>query len=615
MIFCAALLCAGTKLVAQEQQETTTAVQQLDEVVVTDSRFALKREHSGKTVVKITQKELERMQGRTVPEILNRVAGLELTGSRGRMGETLGVYARGGRGRQVLVLVDGVRISDPSSSAQEYDLRLLGVDNIESIEIVKGAASTLYGTNAATAVISITTKKAAKKPISGSFASTVGTAQTKTDQNYNLGAISNSARLSGTLQKFTYAAGVQQAYQNGLSSLANTTEKDPFSRYNLDAKLGYQFSDQFGLSVFGNHTKTENAYDESYGMMDAPYHYYSTQDRAGLNAQYSYGKGSLQLNAAYTDFDSEDVSAYPGTYKGSNWVMDVFHKYQFGNGLYTVLGVNYIDDRAQLAEEKDFTITDPYANVVYVTDFGLNLNAGLRMNNHSEYGSHWVYSVNPSYAFSMGSGYLKLMGSYATSYITPSLSQLFGAFGANPDLDPEEDRTMEAGVEVASSESFRWNVLYFNRKEDSRVVYGLNGYENAGDNIKASGVETEVAWDVNDFLHFNANYAFTERKGDNAIRIPKHKVNAVLSATLAEGTFASLGYQYTGDRLDTDFGTYSDVALEPYSLVDLSLSHQLLHQKLTLFFNVNNLLNEDYVEVIGYTTRGRNMSVGMHLNL
>ena len=71
---------------------------------------------------------------------------------------------------------------------------------------------------------------------------------------------------------------------------------------------------------------------------------------------------------------------------------------------HTVLGVNYIKDEAVFTEDVDFTIVDPYANVVYVSDFGLNLNAGARLNNHSEYGNHFVYNVNPSYVFATANG-------------------------------------------------------------------------------------------------------------------------------------------------------------------------------------------------------------------
>jgi len=88
----ALLVCAGVK--AQEVQNDSNGIQKLDEVVVSDSRFALKRENSGKTVIKITREELERNQGRTVAEVINARSGIEISGSRGRQGTVFGVLAR-----------------------------------------------------------------------------------------------------------------------------------------------------------------------------------------------------------------------------------------------------------------------------------------------------------------------------------------------------------------------------------------------------------------------------------------------------------------------------------------------------------------------------------------
>jgi outer membrane cobalamin receptor len=176
---------------AQQQPKDTMAMQLLDEVVVSDSRFALKREFSGKTVIRIGPGELQRNQGRTLAALLNSKSGIEINGSRGRQGEVMGVFARGGRGRQVLVIIDGIRITDPSSSSQEYDLRLPDLSQIESIEIIKGASSVLYGTNAATAVVSITTKKAG----------TAASAPTRLQRNKITRFL-----LSGTTQKWVAAS-------------------------------------------------------------------------------------------------------------------------------------------------------------------------------------------------------------------------------------------------------------------------------------------------------------------------------------------------------------------------------------------------------------------------
>jgi vitamin B12 transporter len=604
---------------SQAQQNTDSLdLQQLEEVVVSDSRFKLKRSFSGKTVISLGPEVLERYQGVPVTVLLNRLSGIEIGGSRSRQGEVQGVYARGGRGRQVLVLLDGVRVSDPSSFSQEYDLRFLSTLNIESIEVIKGASSTLYGTNAVTAVINIKTKKSASEQLSGEFLSRLGTNQSSKDQNYQLGSFTHSARASGTLHKLTYAVGVTHDNANGLSSLdTETNEEDPFSRTVTQIRLGYQINDALSLQVYGQESRLRNDYDESFGFTDAPYRFESRQQRAGFMGDFQYASGSLQLNAAYTEYDSENFSAFPSVFNGDNLIADIFNRYAFGERLYTVLGVNYSKDRTYLANKAAFTQADPYMNVVFVTKSGFNLNAGIRLNSHSEYGNQWVYNFNPSYVYRMDKGYLKGFSSYSTSFLTPSLTQLFGEFGANPNLEPETNRTFEVGAELSMQGKFRASLLYFDRKEENAVIFNNGNFQyfNADSSIDVSGLEIEGKWMASETLELSANYTFTERKGDNAIRIPRHKWNVTLGYQLNSRLFTNFNYSFTGKRTDTDFNTFTDVTLERFSVFGLYVSYKLIPNRLKMYFEGENLGNTRFEEVLGFTTRGRNLAFGFQLSL
>ncbi len=603
---------------AQEKQNDTINIQRLDEVVVSDSRFELKRENSGKTIISITSDDIEREQGKTVAEIINDKSGIEIAGSRGREGAILGTYVRGGRGRQVLVLIDGIRVTDPSSFSQEYDLRQLALSNIESIEIIKGAASTLYGANAATAVISITTKKASRKRSSLHVQTSRGTNQTVDDQNYKLASVYNGLDLSGTLNKFTYRVGFSNRYSEGLSALVTpNNEQDKFSVFGTDINLGYQLSESFRIHILGNQTKLRTDYDESYGMIDAPYEYSSEQKRLGISSEFDYAMGEIHCNMGYADYISNDISNYPGSFKGTNYSIDLYNKLTILNQFYTIIGLNYTKDQAALAASEDFTLLDPYANLVYVSHFGLNINLGTRLSNHSEYGEHFVFNLNPSFRINTSEGSLKILGSYATSYITPTLNQLFGQFGANPELGPEGNTTLESGFEYESTRHFRLNMVYFDRREENAVVYNnlTQNYMNAASSIHVQGVEVEVQWRLFEKTQFSGNYAFTQRKGDSAIRIPKHKVNASLGYEFSERIYASCNYALTGSRLDTDFSTFENVELPTYSLVDLFASYDLLPGKFKLFMAISNLLNNEYTEIIGYTSKGRNVRAGINLRL
>ncbi len=146
-----------------QEESTTVSETFLEEVVVVDSRFKIKRSQSGKTVIKISEKEVKNFRGRSLAELLQTYGGINVTGNRSAAGQNLGLSIRGGRNNQVLILIDGVRVSDPSRIENDFDLNFLNLADIVSIEIVKGAASTLYGSSASTGVVNITTKKSNKE--------------------------------------------------------------------------------------------------------------------------------------------------------------------------------------------------------------------------------------------------------------------------------------------------------------------------------------------------------------------------------------------------------------------------------------------------------------------
>jgi vitamin B12 transporter len=609
------------------QQQDSLQMEQLDEVVVSDSRFRLQRENSGKTVVKITSEEIKRNQGRTVAEIINSKSGIEINGSRSVAGQNLSYFVRGGNNRQVLVLIDGIQVNDPSQIANDFDLRLLDLNTIESIEIVKGAASTLYGNSAATAVISITTKNASKKKVSLSVNSVMGTNTSQNDEGKPIASFNNAVGLSGTLNKLKYTVSFTNQYADGLSAASGENiEEDPFSRFNTDVKLGYQFSEAFDVTLYGGQAKFRTDIDgfppPSFLFSDTGDRSASEQYRVHVSPRLQYKNGSVSLNAGYTKIDRETISDFPSTFESEGFVMDVFNKYVFNEKFYTIIGFNYQKNKTLFDDEVAYANNDPYANVVYVSDFGLNLNAGARLNNHSEYGSQLIYNLNPSYSFKMGDGYGKIFGSFSTSFIAPSLFQLFDTTFGDPNLEAEENRTLEAGLEVNLGKSLKLSGLFFNRLEENTVLFTLvdpdnfvSQYTNALEDVTAQGVEFELAGEILENLVLNANYSFTEIKDGNRVRVPKHRANATLAYTVSDRAGLSLNYQYVGSRTDTDFSIFENVELDAFSLFDLNFSHRFKNDKVRVFANITNLFNEDYQEIIGYTTRGRNYSFGLNLEL
>lgn len=129
----------------------------------------------GKIIDKISSTDLIRRQGWTLAQLLNRLVGVNIQGSFGQSGSVLSTSIRGGQNRQVLVLIDGTPANAPSQIENNFDLNLIGLKQIDYIEILRGASSVLYGASASSAVINIVTKSDHGKPISVSITSMIGT--------------------------------------------------------------------------------------------------------------------------------------------------------------------------------------------------------------------------------------------------------------------------------------------------------------------------------------------------------------------------------------------------------------------------------------------------------
>ncbi len=598
-------------------QTDSTRIEKLDEVVVSDTRFPLRWEQSGKTVIRLSREDLEAYAGSGMAEILNAQTGFEVSGSRGRPGEVLGVFARGGRGRQVLVLIDGVRVTDPSSASQEYDLRFLRAEDIETVEILKGAASTLYGTNAATAVIDIRTRRAPDTPLSLRAGSLLGTHRATGDPEGQLGQYEQYARLGGTSGRLDYQAGITHARATGLSSLRSGTEKDPYRNLSLSARMGYRPWDHTRLQLTANRTQLRTAYDDAFNGADAPFLFLSEQTRVALNASREFSKGTLEAHVGYSEFESDNRSDFPTSFQGSNWFGEVLYKHRLSHSLSVLGGVMVSEDRAGTEEVDSFRFIDPFVNLVWASASGWNLNAGSRVNFHSEYGSQWVYQLNPSYARTLGQHTFKALATWSTAYITPTLSQLYGTFGANPELEPETDRTLEAGLAWQYGNRLRLSVLYFDREEDQAVIYDGTGmqYRNSEEPVEVNGAEIEATWFAADGWQVQAGYTYTDRQGDSAIRIPAHKAQLRVEGRLSSRLTGSLYYRYTGTRTDTDFSTFTDRELEAFSLVGGKVGYNIIEGKLDAYLRADNLFNTDFTEVIGYQTPGRTILLGWALQL
>ena len=612
----------------------------LNEVVVTATKFNLKKENTGKVIHVITQKQLQQNAGKTVIEILNTIAGIDVKGVNANASEPRSINIRGGRSRQVLVLIDGVPVTDQSAINQEFDLRLLAVSQIETIEILKGASSTLYGSGAATAVINVILKKASKDSVSGSFETSFGTNNSTKSSNSGLADKNQNINLNGTLGNFNFLASFSITGVDGMSSAKSTTntvfENDSFYSKNALLKLGYKINDKVNITSFLNYDTFEYDFDAA-AFSDSEVNMGDQEQfRVGIRPNYTYNKGELymlaSINSVKRNFNS--FNAFSNTldsyqYNGESINLDLVNKYEFSNQFQLITGVNYQEHSNNTITpfgtiEKDianFNTLDPYASVVYISDYGLSANIGGRLNVHNVYGNQFVYDGNLAYSLlNSKETSVKLLTSYSTAFIAPSLYQLYDGYSGNIDLNPETNQTFEVGFDATFKEKIQLDVVYFNRKEVDAIIYNNTTYSYGNSSSDASGLELNVRVAATSFLSINSSYTYIDSNDleDFNDYIPANKFVAGIDITPFENAFLNFTYRNVGERTIFDrygsFGTAGEnVVLEDYQVLDFMANYKVLEDTVTFFIAATNLLNEDYDDIFGYETRGRNYKVGVRL--
>ena len=642
LLIVSVLACSfvSTSLFAQKNVAQKKNVELLNEVVVTATKFNLKKENTGKVIHVITQKQLQQNAGKTVIEILNTIAGIDVRGVNANPSEPKSINIRGGRSRQVLVLIDGVPVTDQSAINQEFDLRLLAISQIETIEILKGASSTLYGSGAATAVINVILKKAAKDRISGSFETSFGTNNSAKRSNSSLADKNQNINLNGTLGNFNFLASFSITGIDGMSSAKSTTntvfESDSFYSKNALLKLGYKINDKVNITSFLNYDTFEYDFDAA-AFSDSEVNMGDQEQfRVGIRPNYTYNKGELymlaSINSVKRNFNS--FNAFSNTldsyqYNGESINLDLVNKYEFSNQFQLITGVNYQEHSNNTITpfatiEKDianFNTLDPYASVVYISNYGLSANIGGRLNMHNVYGNQFVYDGNLAYSLlNSKETSVKLLTSYSTAFIAPSLYQLYDGYSGNIDLNPETNQTFEVGFDATFKENIQFDVVYFNRKEVDAIIYNNTTYSYGNSSSDASGLELNFRVAATSFLSINSSYTYIDSNNLEEFNdyIPANKFVTGIDITPFENAFLNFTYRNVGERTIFDrygsFGTLGDdVILEEYQVLDFMANYKVLEDTVTFFIAATNLLNEDYDDIFGYETRGRNYKVGVRL--
>jgi vitamin B12 transporter len=622
-------------------------------VVVTGTRTLVAEQDSGAPVSTLSAHELEVMHPVAAADALRFLPGtvVETAGQRGGLAS---LFVRGGDSRYNKVIVDGVPITDPGGT---FDFGVVPLQQADRLELLRGAQSTLYGSDAMTSVVQVWSRTGSA-PIpelrfgadGGNFETAEGYASlagargrfdynlfgdqfntsgqgvndeySNSSQGANLGvAFSNRAALRFRIQHSNNRTGVQSFWDfNGQRLLP--PDSDQFARQNnllaslqLTISSGSRWQHRFsGFEYNHRRSNVEFGTDQNdrisplFGPIDTPFSAIANINRAGFEYQGDY----VERSWAHTTlgYQFEDENAFVGDTIPAPPVID--HGLRRNHALYSqqalVLG-------------------------------RLSVIAGARFVHNESFGNRGVPRIALALQALRGGDFFsgtRLRFSFATGIKESRFEEAFasGPFTIpNLNLKPEQNRAFEAGIEQRLlSGKYELSATYFNNLFTHQIDFsccdslGRGQFVNVNKS-KAHGAEVELHGRPLNRFSWNAayNYVSTQileqpfafdpllQPGQPLLHRPKHS-GSVLLNYITRRWAANLGTTLVGRRPDSDFEGFGFTHAAGYARVDLG-GWCALTSRVTAYLNLENVLNNHYNEVVGFPALGANFRAGMRFRL
>ena len=592
------------------------AIDEAIEEITTATRTPQSIDETLASVTLITKEDIEQSQAANLSELLVGIIGIDVTRT-GWYGQSSDYYIRGLSSRYVLVLVDGIRLG--SAANGRTDLEGFGLDHIERIEIVRGARSSLYGSDAIGAVIQIfTNSKNAPK-------------QTYIKTGYgSYGTASLAAGISGGSDKTQLKLNFSHLNTDGAIVPDGGEDGEGYEAKRISASIRQQISDTstLALSIYQSQgTADDNRYDDPYG--DCWSDCYKERTRETFQQ-------SVSSTLTFTPTNSWDIKLQAGTstdennYKGDGLTVDTFHtqrkqfswqnNFTLADSSLLTLGIDNIDEEVN-PEIKYFdtkrAITGSFAEIQQ--NYGnQDVLIGLRHDKYHSLGGYTTGNFDWGYRLSEN---LRVTANYGNAFKAPTFEELYEPFTTNvlaynnPNLRPEKSKHFEAGLRWRK-EATDWTVTAFRTKIedliDMQCVSGCNTtlieshYQLR--NIKSAqieGVEGSATHHY-DNLGLEAKISLTlldPRDLETGEILPNRS-----STTLRVDLNKKIEKWRHGIRILVQDSRYFDVKffsfnfgrgeLKGYTSIDLN-THYALSKNWAIKGKINNLLNEAYLTTDG----------------
>ena len=618
------LLASALATPALAQQAPVADPSASDEIVVTALRTSIKVNQVPNSITVLDKAAIDASQQFTVSDLIVRTPGV--TASRtGGFGTTTGVRIRGAESDQTVVVIDGVKLNDPSAPGGGYDFGDLFVGDAAQIEVLRGPQSTLWGSQAIGGVVNIVTALPSEG-VQGSAEAEGG----------SRGTASGRAAIGGAQGAIRWQIAGNAFRTDGISAIAPAFgghERDGYRHYGTSGRLLADITPDVSLDLRGYWSHGRVDLDSTFGAPDTPEYQKSTNwiGYAGVNFALFDGrlKNRLAVTRDQIDRDNFDPSAGTPdktfTASGRNDHVEYQGNLAIADGWNAIFGAEHEHSRFRaiapqyqtVPDRGDVSIDSVYGQLNGTIVDHLRLTGGIRYDDHQVYGGKTLFSAGGVWT----AGGTTVRASYGEGFKAPTLYQLHSDYG-NLALEPERAHGWDAGVEQHLGRHVTVSATWFDRDTHDLIQFAFSppradrpfGYYQNVAKANAHGIEAGAAATFGP-LTLNANYTWTDAKdrspgatyGKDLIRRPRNTANADVSYAWAFGLTAAVALTHASHSYENAANT---TRLGGYTLVDLRAEMPLGHG-LTLFGRVENLFDETYETAYRFGALGRSVYGGV----
>ncbi len=572
----------------------------------------------GSTVEVLTEKDLEKQSKTFVKDYLEQLPGVNFT-QNGAPGSTTSISLRGANGSYVKVLVDGMDLSDPSATTTQTAFEHLLVGDVSRIELLKGSQSTLYGGDAVAGVISIETKAATKPGFSQSGGGEYGAYNT-----FRGAYTAGYAATDGSNISFS----VQGVDTDGFSSVRVGTEDDGYQNLTFSGRGEYFLSPSMKVFFAARTLDAKNEFDDSFTPADNDDRTDTVQHAGRVGTEFSLLDGAFQNTVAFQAMKVErDIfGSNPNWFEGDRIKGEYKGVFSFNDRLSLLGGADWEEtgaDNAGLSSRKTANVGGVYAQLMMEPIDGLVLTGGGRIDDHSAFGQFDTYRLSAAYL--VPGTETKFRASRGTGFRAPSLDELYGEYSfvanyGNPNLQPEESESWDAGVEQGFLNGrFRLGATYFELDTDNLILFNFDCFSlpvgclvNVPGVTQRSGVELTAVALVTDGLAISSSYTYTDTEmenGDRLPRVPKHDFVFAVDVQPMDKVEINVTAKYIVDSIDSN-----GLALDDYFLLSAKAAYEFA-PGWKAYVRGENLLDEEYETVTNFATPGLSVYGGVTMVL